>query len=280
MSLAPELPAGTILPSGTLQSYRYEEAAQDSGWMLPGDEAYHARSSSLAHGRSLAFVKGLLKGPVFSIEEIWDEFCRAVYVELDAEKIMTMMVQNPRVTYTPTDMYVSFSPVDKLAITNSISFQSTVSGTTNTSKFYTSAFLPSFTAPAGNITTRSKVPCADTTITTGPSHLIDQSTIHVRTTTNLPWLLPDLDRTIPDLELKVDMTTTVMFRGDRIVEQKVTWDQADVWRQVGLVPEWVKLRGEGVGMGTGKMDRSWKEKLMRSEVERRENIDDVAVEGC
>ena len=106
ISFAPELPARLLPPSGTIQSYRYEAATRDSGWMLPSDEGYHAQSATLAHERTLAFMKNLLNGPHFDLEQIWNKFSSALFEDKDIDKIMASMVRNPRVKYTPTNTYV------------------------------------------------------------------------------------------------------------------------------------------------------------------------------
>lgn len=92
--------------SGAVTSFRYVSAKRDSGWVLPADEDYDGKAASLAHTRSLAFLKPLLHGPYFDLEAVWDEHCRFEFVERDVERTMATMVERPYVNHIPTMTYV------------------------------------------------------------------------------------------------------------------------------------------------------------------------------
>lgn len=91
---------------GIVKSHRYEEAAKESGWVLPSDEDYHKRSAGVAHTRSLTFLKPLLNGPFFDLEAVWEEHCKYEFAERDVEKTMATMVDEPYVNHIPTMTYV------------------------------------------------------------------------------------------------------------------------------------------------------------------------------
>jgi carboxymethylenebutenolidase len=87
---------------GAIKTFRYVGAAPDSAWVLPADEDYHPASASLAHTRSLAFLKPLLGGPNFDLEAIWDEHCKYEFGERDVQATMNTMVAEPYVNHIPT----------------------------------------------------------------------------------------------------------------------------------------------------------------------------------
>jgi carboxymethylenebutenolidase len=87
---------------GLVKTYRYEDAKRDSSWILPADEEYHKRSASLAHTRTLEFLKKQLDGPWFDLEAIWDEHTLYEFGERDVDKTMATMVDEPYVNHIPT----------------------------------------------------------------------------------------------------------------------------------------------------------------------------------
>lgn len=52
---------------------RYYYARVKSFFAIPAHEDYDASSASVAHTRTLSFLKPLVDGPYFDIEKIWDE---------------------------------------------------------------------------------------------------------------------------------------------------------------------------------------------------------------
>lgn len=87
---------------GTIKTYQYEDARMESGWVLPADEEYKKRSASIAHTRSLAFLKKELDGPWFDLEAVWEEHTKYEFGERDVAKTMATMVDQPYVNHIPT----------------------------------------------------------------------------------------------------------------------------------------------------------------------------------
>lgn len=125
-SAFPELSVGTPV-SGTVKTYRYEDAEANSRWVLPSEEEYHKRNAGIAHTRSLTFLKPLLKGPFFDLEayvqpintvclinmltlyRVWEEHTKFEFGERDVEKTMATMVNDPYVNHIPTMTCVFFT---------------------------------------------------------------------------------------------------------------------------------------------------------------------------
>jgi carboxymethylenebutenolidase len=85
-----------------VKTYRYAAAKKDADWILPASPDYHASSATMAHTRTLSFLKPLLNGPYFDLEAIWEEHCKYEFEERDVEKTMATMVAEPYVNHIPT----------------------------------------------------------------------------------------------------------------------------------------------------------------------------------
>lgn len=68
-------------------------------FVLPQSDGYHPASASIAHSRSLAFIRSHLGGPIFDIEAIWEEH---TYLEFEVRSVAktmgTMVVCRSRMT--------------------------------------------------------------------------------------------------------------------------------------------------------------------------------------
>ncbi len=77
-------------------------------FILPNDKDYAAGPASLAHTRTLQFLKQHLNGPFFNLEAIWDEHCGYEFGERSVENTMATMVDEPYVNHVPTVCLFSF----------------------------------------------------------------------------------------------------------------------------------------------------------------------------
>ncbi|KAF1959332.1 NTF2-like protein [Byssothecium circinans] len=223
--IQPQPQPSTAAPSKAtpVKTYRYLTAPKDSSWILPADDAYHAPSASLAHTRTLQFLKPLLNGPYFDLEAIWEEHCQYEFSERSVAKTMSTMVAEPYVNHIPT-------------LTGGI-------GKERLTAFYTQHFI--FSNPedtALDLVSR----------TVGIDRVVDEfvfTATHVR---EIEWLLPGIPPTGRPLE--IPFTAVVAVRGDRLCHEHIFWDQGTVLRQLGLLPEWVGFPYpvEGASGGLGK----------------------------
>jgi carboxymethylenebutenolidase len=81
-------------------------SVKSTNFILPSHAHYSASPASVAHTRSLGFLKIHLGGPVFDLEAIWDEHTRFEFEERDVEKTMNTMVAEPYVNHVPTVRYL------------------------------------------------------------------------------------------------------------------------------------------------------------------------------
>jgi carboxymethylenebutenolidase len=87
-------------PSRKNKTYYYPNVSPL--FVLPGHPSFHASSASVSHTRTLSFLKPLLDGPYFDLEEIWEEHCLYEFGERAVDKTMSTMVQEPYVNHIPT----------------------------------------------------------------------------------------------------------------------------------------------------------------------------------
>ena len=93
--------AKTISPFRSIDSVHIYSVSS-SNFVLPGHEHYQAGPASVAHTRSLGFLKQHLGGPIFDLEAIWDEHTLFEFGERNVEKTMSTMVDEPYVNHVPT----------------------------------------------------------------------------------------------------------------------------------------------------------------------------------
>lgn len=224
ISVVPDEAATTPTPPpSTVKTFRYPSTKPDSAWILPSDPSYHASSASLAHTRSLAFLKPLLNGPHFDIEAIWEEHCRYEFGERDVARTMATMVAQPYVNHIPT-------------LTGGV-------GQERLTAFYARHFIhanPDDTA------------IEPVSRTVGVDRVVDEFVFKLTHDRQVDWLLPGIPPTGKFLELP--FTSVVGLRGDRLCHEHISWDQGTAMVQAGLLPEWVRFPGqiEGKEAGEGK----------------------------
>ncbi|KAM0326575.1 hypothetical protein ACHAQA_006444 [Verticillium albo-atrum] len=189
---------------------------------IPAHEDYHAASASLAHSRTLSFLKPILGGPYFDLEAVWEEHTKLEFGDRDVEKTMATMVEQPYVNHIPT-------------LTGGV-------GRERLTNFYRDHFI--FNNPedtALELVSR----------TVGIDRVIDEFVFKCTHDRVIDWLLPGVPPT--GKPLSIPFTSVVNVRGDRLHHEHIAWDQATALRQLGLLPEYLpfpyaidgKTPGEG-----------------------------------
>ena len=80
----------------------------------------------------------------------------------------------------------------------------------------------------------------DTTLTpvsrtVGEDQLVDEMIFSFTHTQEIPWMLPGLAPT--NCWVEVPLVAIVRFRGDKLAQEHIYWDQASVLKQIGLLPD-------------------------------------------
>ncbi|KLU81656.1 hypothetical protein MAPG_00741 [Magnaporthiopsis poae ATCC 64411] len=197
---------GTASQHGATTVHAYREAL--SGFVLPAHANYRGSSATVAHTRTLTFLRPLVGGPFFDLEAIWDEHCFYEFGDRAVAKTMGTMVAEPYVNHIPT-------------ITGGI-------GRDRLTTFYRNHFIhsnPDDTAL--ELVSR----------TVGVDRVIDEFIFKLTHDRTVDWLVPGIPPTGKPLE--IPFTSVVNIRGDRLYHEHISWDQATVLRQLGLLPEYL-----------------------------------------
>ncbi|KAG9252967.1 uncharacterized protein F5Z01DRAFT_169635 [Emericellopsis atlantica] len=193
--------------SATLVEHRYP-SVQSFNFVSPNHAHFHYNTDSVAHTRTLQFLKPRMDGPYFDLESIWDEHCYYEFADRSVEHTMSTMVQEPYVNHAPT-------------LTGGI-------GRAKLTDFYRHNFIFNNSADTDlELTSR----------TVGIDRVIDEFLFKFTHDRELDWLLPGVPAT--NLKVQVPFTAVVNIRGDRLYHEHISWDQGTVLRQLGLMPEYL-----------------------------------------
>ncbi|EJU04531.1 hypothetical protein DACRYDRAFT_86854 [Dacryopinax primogenitus] len=180
--------------------YTYDVA--NEYFVIPGQPAYDKASATLAHQRSLVFLRRFFDGPYFDLEKIWEEHTLYEFGERAVEKTMA---QEPYVNHVPT-------------LTGGI-------GRTALTEFYANHFI--FSNPdsfALKLVSR----------TIGPDRIVDELIIDFIHDRVIDWMLPGILPT--GKAVRIPLVGVVNVRGDKLYHEHIYWDQASVLVQIGLLP--------------------------------------------
>jgi len=187
---------------------KYFYPTLSSYFVLPQTTHYDPRSASLAHSRTLVFLRKGLGGPFFDLEAIWDEHTYFEFEVRSVAKTMGTMVAEPYVSHIPT-------------MTGGI-------GRENLTAFYRDHFI--FCNPEDAM-------LQPVSRTVGADRIVDEFIYQVTHDRVTDWLLPGVPPT--GKKLSVPMVAIVHFRGDRLYNEHIWWDQATVLRQAGILPSFL-----------------------------------------
>ncbi|MFC0401024.1 dienelactone hydrolase family protein [Paraburkholderia rhizosphaerae] len=184
----------------------YEYECGES-FTVPGP-GFDRTSASLAYSRSLSLLKKTM-GPIYGIERVWKRHTYHKYVTRDADAVMETMVADPYFNDVPT-------------MTGAIGHESL-------RRFYIEQFMYSIPPDARHV---------PVSFTVGTDRIVDEFVMGCTHTCEMHWMLPGIEPTGKYFE--VAMVAVICFRGDRIDNLHVYWDQATVLAQIG------KLDAEGL----------------------------------
>ncbi|MCU1309815.1 MAG: hypothetical protein JWO20_940 [Candidatus Angelobacter sp.] len=140
------------------------------------------------------------------LEDLWAEHLAGEFSTKDVEATLATMVE---------DAYVNHMPVNTGG-----------RGKDELRAFYRDNFIPSWPddlvmKPVNRIV--------------GDSQLADELHLTFTHSKQMDWFLPGVPPT--NKKVDIDLVVVVQFRGDKLACERIYWDQAEVLRQVGLLPE-------------------------------------------
>ena len=158
----------------------------------------------MAYSRSFAVLQRAM-GPDFDLSVLWDRHLECEFVDRDVESNMQTMVAQPYVNSIPT-------------MTGGVGYDELYN-------FYKHHFLH---VNPGDTRT---VPISRTI---GSDRVVDEMIFCFTHDREIDWMLPGVAPTGHYVE--VPLVAIVCFRGGKLYNEHIYWDQASVLVQIGLLP--------------------------------------------
>ncbi|MBP0590653.1 dienelactone hydrolase family protein [Paraburkholderia sp. LEh10] len=175
----------------------------DHAFASPARPQYDKPAAMMAYSRTLALLRKVL-GPIYDLNTLWEQHCYFEFATRDVEAVMPTMVAQPYVNHVPT-------------MTGGVGYD-------NLKHFYTNHFVNS------NPPDTKLIPISRTI---GSDRIVDEFIFACTHSCEIDWLLPGVAPTGKYFE--VPMLAVVCFRGDKLYNEHIYWDQASVLVQVGLL---------------------------------------------
>ena len=175
----------------------------DHAFNNPARPSFNKPAALMAHSRSIAALRRTL-GPVYDLSALWERHTGYEFAARDAAATMRTMVAQP---------YVNHIPV----MTGGVGHEDLL-------RFYKHHFIP-------------KTP-ADTRLvpisrTIGADRIVDEMLFCFTHDIEIDWMLPGVPPTGRYVE--IPLVAIVRFRGDKLYNEHIYWDQASVLVQIGLL---------------------------------------------
>ena len=212
--------------SGRAEVEIYTYPGTDHAFNTPGRDSYHKPSAMMAHSRSMACFRRAL-GPHFNLSELWDAHCYHEFATRDVDATMATMVASPYVNHIPT-------------LTGGV-------GHDQLKRFYKYHFVNN------NPEDTKLIPISRTV---GADRIVDEMVFCFTHTSEIDWMLPGIEPTGRYVE--VPLVAIVCFRGDKLYNEHIYWDQASVLVQIG------KLDPEGLPVAGGESARKLQDESLPS----------------
>jgi len=155
----------------------------------------------VAYSRTLGLLRRVL-GPVYDLTRLWEAHCYHEFVARDVDATMATMVPEPYVNHVPT-------------MTGGV-------GHDHLQRFYKYHFVDA------NPEDTRLIPISRTV---GSDRVVDEMLFCFTHTREIDWLLPGLPPTGRYVE--VPLVAIIRFRGDKLYNEHIYWDQASVLVQIG-----------------------------------------------
>ena len=181
----------------------YVYPGQDHAFARTGGDHYDKPSALMAHHRSIAAFRRVM-GPHYDFSALWDTHCMHEFGTRDVDATMRTMVAQPYVNHVPT-------------MTGGV-------GHDDLKRFYKYHFIP--TTPADT----KLIPISRTI---GEGILVDEMLFCFTHDIEIDWMLPGLKPTGKYVE--IPLVAIIKFRGDKLYNEHIYWDQASVLVQIGLL---------------------------------------------
>jgi carboxymethylenebutenolidase len=166
-------------------------------------EHFDKPSTIMAHSRSIALFRKAI-GPRYDLSALWDAHCYHEFATRDVAATMKTMVDQPYVNHIPT-------------MTGGV-------GQKELARFYQHHFVNA------NPADTKLIPISRTI---GADRVVDEMLFCFTHDCEIDWMLPGVKPTGKYVE--IPLVAIVCFRGDKLYNEHIYWDQASVLVQIGLL---------------------------------------------
>jgi carboxymethylenebutenolidase len=175
----------------------------DHSFSAPAPANFNKSACMMAHTRSIALFRKVL-GPRYDLSVLWDRHTELEFVTRSAEETMTTMVSEPYVNHIPT-------------MTGGVGYRDLL-------RFYKHHFIPK---------TPQDTRLVPISRTIGADRIVDEMLFCFTHNIEIDWMLPGVPPTGKYVE--IPLVAVVRFRGDKLYNEHIYWDQASVLVQIGLL---------------------------------------------
>jgi carboxymethylenebutenolidase len=166
-----------------------------------GSANFGKPASLIAYSRTLGLLRQVL-GPVYDLTALWENHCYHEFAARDVDATMATMVAEPYVNHIPT-------------MTGGV-------GHDHLKRFYRYHFVNA------NPDDTKLIPISRTV---GSDRVVDEMLFCFTHTREIDWMLPGVPPTGRYVE--VPLVAIIRFRGDKLYNEHIYWDQASVLVQIG-----------------------------------------------
>ena len=175
----------------------------DHAFAAPERSSFDKPATLMAHTRSIALLRRVL-GPNYDLSALWDRHTELEFATRSAEQTMTTMVAQPYVNHIPT-------------MTGGVGYRDLL-------RFYKNHFIPK---------TPQDTKLVPISRTIGSDRIVDEMLFCFTHDIEIDWMLPGVAPTGKYVE--IPLVAIVRFRGDKLYNEHIYWDQASVLVQIGLL---------------------------------------------
>jgi len=175
----------------------------DHAFAAPERPSFNKPATLMAHSRSIALFRKVL-GPHYDLSTLWDAHTSLEFVTRSAEATMATMVAEPYVNHVPT-------------MTGGVGYAELL-------RFYKHHFIPK---------TPQDTKLVPISRTIGADRVVDEMLFCFTHDIEIDWMLPGVPPTGKYVE--IPLVAIVRFRGDKLYNEHIYWDQASVLAQIGLL---------------------------------------------
>lgn len=177
----------------------------------PG-HSFNKPAAMMAHSRTISVFRKAM-GPYYDLSALWDKHCEYEFGTRNVDDTMSTMVAEPYVNHIPT-------------MTGGYGYK-------DLHRFYLNHFVH------GNPADTKLVPISRTV---GADRVVDEMLFCFTHDREIDWLLPGVPPTGKYVE--IPLIAIINFRGDKLYNEHIYWDQASVLVQIGVLkPDGLPVAG-------------------------------------